>query len=72
MQVIDFLLVLARRKVYLLMAIAAVAMVGFLAADRWSWPAFVLLIVLLFAIILFWALMTFWLAVVRDSQRPET
>jgi hypothetical protein len=72
MEVIRYVLLLLRRKVFFLMAVAAVVLVGFLVSDEWSWPAVILLIVLLSAVILFWALITFWLSVFRTAKRPES
>ena len=71
-EVIRDVLLLLRRKVFFLMALTAVVLVGFLVSDGWSWPAVILLIALLSAVILFWALMTFWLSVFRAAKRPES
>ena len=71
MKVIRDVLLLLRRKVFFLMTLAAVVLVGFLVSDGWSWPAVILLIALLSAVILFWALMAFWLSVFR-AAKPES
>jgi hypothetical protein len=71
MQAVEFLLTLARRKLVFLLVLVAAGFILFTLADDWSWPHFVLLMVLLFALLLFWALVSFWIMVFRGTKTPE-
>jgi uncharacterized protein (DUF58 family) len=70
-QLVDYLLVVVRRKMLFMMALAVIMCVAFIASGGWSWPAFIILMFLLFGIVMYWVLINFWIAVFRGANKPE-